>query len=167
MDVERYKRLAVQQEKSITALQARNQETEARARDGAANADMVEQLRNERDQISMLVRAHPCLFSIARGLLSKPASDRVGLSGCHGHLRTSQSPSVCLLMLNMAVCVRMRVPQLKKRRFMCKELEFELLASQAALDAECELPDTATADAAIRILQDRLARLESRRMGLN
>ena len=62
VDVERYKRLAVQQEKSITALQARNQETEARARDGAANADMVEQLRNERDQISMLVRAHPCLF---------------------------------------------------------------------------------------------------------
>ena len=63
MDVERYKRLAVQQEKSITALQARNQETEARARDGAANADMVEQLRNERDQMSMLVRALPYLFA--------------------------------------------------------------------------------------------------------
>lgn len=59
VDVERYKRLAVQQEKSITALQARNQESEARARDGAVNADMVEQLRSERDQISTLVRARP------------------------------------------------------------------------------------------------------------
>ena len=58
VDVERYKRLAVQQEKSITALQARNQEAEARARDGAVNADIVAQLRNERDQISTLVRSH-------------------------------------------------------------------------------------------------------------
>ena len=65
VDVERYKRLAVQQEKSITALQARNQETEARARDGAVNADMVEQLRNERDQMSMLVRAPAAVFPAA------------------------------------------------------------------------------------------------------
>ena len=59
------------------------------------------------------------------------------------------------------------VSQLKKRRFMCKELEFELMASQAALDAECELPDVETADAAIRLLRDRLTRLESRRSGMN
>eukprot|EP01043_Picozoa_sp_COSAG02_P026952 COSAG02_NODE_1568_length_11897_cov_632.076454_3_plen_73_part_00 len=68
---------------------------------------------------------------------------------------------------SQCVCVRACASQLKKRRFMCKELEFELLASQAALDAECELPEPATVDAAIRILKDRLARLESRRMGLN
>lgn len=74
VDVERYKRLAVQQEKSITALQARNQEAEARAREGAANTDMVEQLRNELDQVSMLVRAQPCLFAMRLGFLHTPAS---------------------------------------------------------------------------------------------
>ena len=57
--------------------------------------------------------------------------------------------------------------QLKKRRFMFKEMEFELLSTQAALDAECDLPDAVTADAAIRLLKDRLARLEARRAGLN
>lgn len=69
--------------------------------------------------------------------------------------------------LSVYVRVCPRVSQLKKRRFMCKELEFELLASQAALDAECEVPDAATADAAIRLLRDRLARLEGRRSGMN
>lgn len=79
MDVERYKRLAVQQEKSITALQARNQEAEARVREGAANADLVEQLRNELDQVSMLVRAQPCLFAMRLGFWHQPVSDRAGL----------------------------------------------------------------------------------------
>ena len=46
---------------------------------------------------------------------------------------------------------------------MFNELQFELLATQAALDAECELPDAATADAAIRVLKGRLTRLEARR----
>jgi len=56
IDVERYKRLAVQQEKSITALQARLEGTEARARDGAVNADLVDQLRTERDQMAALLK---------------------------------------------------------------------------------------------------------------
>jgi hypothetical protein len=98
VDVERYKRLAVQQEKSITALQARN---------------------------AVVHRVH--------------------------------SGPDCIV----------RSAQLKKRRFMFKELQFELLATQAALDAECDLPDAATADAAIRELKGRLARLEARRAQLS
>lgn len=76
VDVERYKRLAVQQEKSITALQARNQESEARARDGALNADMVDQLRSERDQISLLVRSHEYLVASTLDVLCESASGR-------------------------------------------------------------------------------------------
>lgn len=53
-----------------------------------------------------------------------------------------------------------------QRRFLYKELQFELTATQATIDAECELPDTATADATLRELKARLARLEERRAAM-
>ena len=157
MDVERYKRLAVQQEKSITALQARNQEIEARARDGAVNADLVEQLRSERDQISTLVRTQTL----------PPTRQHANIPRASRESRPKLSPDVVHRVVLNSLSVVVRSAQLKKRRFMFTELQFELLATQAALDAECELPDAATADAAIRELKGRLTRLEARRAQLS
>jgi hypothetical protein len=158
VDVERYKRLAVQQEKSITALQARNQESEARARAGAVNVDVVEQMRSERDQISTLVNLHSCqLIHATAPPRGTQLSAYIELSSRNAVVHRVHSGPDCIV----------RSAQLKKRRFMFKELQFELLATQAALDAECDLPDAATADAAIRELKGRLARLEARRAQLS
>lgn len=108
-EAERYKRLAEQHQKQIGGLQTRLEQTEARARKGAAQADTVEQLGAERDQVSKL---------------------------------------------------------LKKRRFLYKELEFQLTVIQATIDAECELPTREAADAVLRELHMRVQRIEERRRTL-
>ena len=65
-----------------------------------------------------------------------------------------------------AVLMRRGCCACAQRRFLYKELQFELTATQATIDAECELPDTATADATLRELKARLARLEERRAAM-
>ena len=53
-----------------------------------------------------------------------------------------------------------------QRRFLFKELEFQLTVVQATIDTECDLPSVEAADAALRELRMRIGRIEQKRDSL-